>query len=136
MRLTEVIKKIPSLFSSHQSLLKNEMKQFQNNIISILKNKKPYAEEHLLKYCDACDDKSLHFYGMTEVDEWYFELTACTSHKCGWSQFDLYLPTKKNEEELSDECEEFESIKFLSKSETDYVNKYIKENNVIDLEDF
>ena len=40
------------------------------------------------------------------------------------------------EEELSDECEEFESIKFLSKSETDYVNKYIKENNVIDLEDF
>ena len=136
MRLSSVIKKIPCLFSHHQSLLKSEIKKFQDNIKSILNTKHSPCHEEFQKYCDACEEKALHFYNDTEDEMYYFQLTACTNRDCGWSQFDLYLPTKKNDEELSDFNEEFESIKFLSKPETDYVNKYIKENNVIDLEDW
>lgn len=130
MKVTEVMPKIPYLFSHHQSILESEMKQYHQNIAWVLKNVSK-IEEALQKCCVLCDEKSLHVNGETDDDYCaYFDLKACTNHQCGWSKFYLYLPIKENDEELSDENEEFESSRFLSKTETDYIKNLIEENRV------
>ena len=135
MKVTEAVKKIPYLFSDEQSYLKSAMKNYHSNIVSMHFE---FCEiyEALQKCCDLCNEKSLHLSGHTVDEGHYFRLKACANHQCGWSHYYLYLPYAKNDEELAEDCEEFQSCKFLSNTETDYVNKLIKENKVIDFRNF